>query len=214
MTTILAFDTSGPYCTAALLRQGEIVATAHEDMARGQAERLMPLLEEVLAAGQISLNQLDALGVGTGPGNFTGIRISVAAARGLSVALGVPAIGVSLLEALAFGAEGPVLAVLEARRERVYLQRFHDTAPRGPELVALDAVGDWALQGLTCIGQGSTALGLRLSLPHGPARYAPASAIARIAATRLDTPQPRPAPTYLRAADAAPPADPPPMIVP
>ena len=94
---VLAFDTSGPHVAACLISGGETFVHV-EDMARGQAERLMPCLEERLAAQNLAWADLDAIGVGVGPGNFTGIRISVAAARGLSLSLGIPAIGVSLFD--------------------------------------------------------------------------------------------------------------------
>jgi len=83
-------------------------------MARGQAERLMPMLEEMLAQAGHAWRDLAAIGVGTGPGNFTGIRIAVSAARGLSLALGVPAIGVSGFEILARIVEEPALLMIPA----------------------------------------------------------------------------------------------------
>ena len=85
---VLGFDTSAAHCAAALLCADRVVAQHAEDMGRGQAERLFPLLEELLAEGGVTWRDLTALGVGTGPGNFTGIRISVAAARGLALSLG------------------------------------------------------------------------------------------------------------------------------
>lgn len=100
---ILAFDTSAAHCAAALLSGDRLLALRTEPMEKGQAERLMPLLEEVLAEGSLGWADLDALAVGTGPGNFTGVRIAVAAARGLALALGKPALGVSRFEALALG---------------------------------------------------------------------------------------------------------------
>ncbi len=60
---------------------GRTVASRHEEMKRGQAERLFPMLEEVLREGGVVWGELDAIGVGVGPGNFTGIRIAVSAAR-------------------------------------------------------------------------------------------------------------------------------------
>ena len=84
---VLGFDTSAAHCAAALVRGDEIFASKALQMSRGQAEHLMPLLEEVLASAGVSWSDLDAIGVGIGPGNFTGIRISVSAARGLALGL-------------------------------------------------------------------------------------------------------------------------------
>lgn len=211
---ILGFSTSGPYCGAALLRGGDVVSALHEDLAKGQAERLMPMIEEVLDHAGSALGDLDALGVGIGPGNFTGIRISVAAARGLALGLGVPAVGVSLLEALAFGHDGPVLTSVSAGRGKVYLQRFAPDADRGPELASLYDLTDWAVPGLTCVCNGEVDIARQIGAKSGPAPYCPASAIARIAALRWKDNPARPAPMYLRAADAAPARDAPPMIIP
>ena len=79
---VLGFDTSAAHCAAALLRGDAVLAAVHEDMTKGQAERLMPMLEEMLAGAGLGWGDLDVIGVGTGPGNFTGIRVAVAAARG------------------------------------------------------------------------------------------------------------------------------------
>ena len=194
---ILAFDTSAAHCAAALLWDDKVLLR-HEPMAKGQAERLMPLLEEMLAQAGIGWADLCAIGVGTGPGNFTGVRISVAAARGLALGLGVPAIGVTAFEALAFGTQHPVSVVMDARQDEVYVQSFADHTPGPAQLIAAAArpVGD-------VIGHGGAA-------PEFPI----AEAIARITALRFRAPQPRPAPFYLRSANAAPPTDPPPVILP
>ena len=69
-------------------------------MAKGQAERLMPLVDEIFVEAGKTAAELGAIGIGIGPGNFTGLRISVSAARGLALALARPAIGVSVFEAL------------------------------------------------------------------------------------------------------------------
>lgn len=210
---ILGFCTSGPYCGVALWHDGDVVSAAHEEMARGQGERLFPLIGSVLDEAGATLEGLDALGVGIGPGNFTGIRISVAAARGLALGLGIPAVGVSLLEALAWGTAGPVLASVSAGRGHLVLQRFGAGAERGPETIAEDDVAGWAWPGLTCIGNREAEIAARLGAAPGPAAYYPASAIARIAATRGGEGPSRPVPMYLRPADAAPASDPPPAIL-
>ena len=170
-------------------------------MAKGQAERLIGLLEELLAEGGIVWRDLDALAVGTGPGNFTGVRISVAAARGLALGLGIPAIGVTRLEALAYGLPRPITVVDDARRGEVYVQRFGTDGAGPARVVRLDGLKvDGAVTGLAVVW------GLPAAMPL-------AEATARIAAARTDA-GPPPAPFYLREADAAPPSAQPPVILP
>ena len=172
-------------------------------MEKGQAERLMPLLEDLLAEAGLVWRDLTRLGVGIGPGNFTGVRLSVVAARGLALGLGIPAIGVTRLEALAHGLPRPLLVAEDARRNEVYAYGLdlpglekaqllpREALPPAPHVTG-SAVADWP-------GALPPALPL-------------AEAMARIAATRA--PGARPAPFYLRGADAAPPSDPPPVILP
>jgi len=197
--TILAFDTSAAHCAAALLYGGVIVAERREAMARGQAERLMTLLEEVLGAAGIGWRDLDAVAVGVGPGNFTGIRIAVSAARGLALGLGKPAVGVSTLEAQAEGVARPCLSLHDARRGMTFAQVLGPDGAQAPVIV-LDAAS------------------IRPDLPRAPMIEPSAlpPAMARIAAARLGAGEPiaRPAPLYIRSADAAPPRDPAPVILP
>ncbi len=210
---ILAFDTSAAHCAAALVLGDRLLAARHEDMAKGQAERLFPLLEEMLAEGGAGWRDLSALAVGTGPGNFTGVRIAVASARGLALSLGIPAHGVTTFEALAHGAPQPVLTAIDARQGRVYLQRF---APRAeaPLLVPLDAVPDLSAPGLTVIGDFADQIAARLSAVAAAPAQPLAVAMARVAATRTIPAPARPAPLYLRPADAAPAREAPPVILP
>ncbi|WP_020043057.1 tRNA (adenosine(37)-N6)-threonylcarbamoyltransferase complex dimerization subunit type 1 TsaB, partial [Salipiger mucosus] len=127
---VLGFDTSAAHCAAALLCGDTLLEARAEEMSRGQAERLVPLLEELLTGQGAAWSDLARIGVGTGPGNFTGIRIAVATARGLSLGLRVPAIGVTSFEAVHLEAPGATAAV-PATRGRVYLSR----ADSAPELV-------------------------------------------------------------------------------
>ncbi|PIE08053.1 MAG: tRNA (adenosine(37)-N6)-threonylcarbamoyltransferase complex dimerization subunit type 1 TsaB [Rhodobacterales bacterium] len=193
---VLGFDTSAAHCAAALLAGGDIVAARVEEMQRGQAERLMPLLEELLSEAGCGWADLDALGVGIGPGNFTGIRIAVAAARGLALGLGKPAIGVDGFEARSFGKTPPFACLVPAPRGAVYRVEMHETGASDPVLQP----------------RPDAALGLTV-LPEPPVATQVEN-IARAAACRCHVPQPRPAPLYLRAADAAPPRDPAPVILP
>jgi tRNA threonylcarbamoyl adenosine modification protein YeaZ len=202
--TVLAFDTSAAHCAAALLLPDGRVLTRLEPMEKGQAERLMPLLEELLREAGLGWSDLTRLAVGTGPGNFTGVRISVAAARGLALGLGIPAIGITRLEALAFGLPRPITVVEDARRGEVYVQGFGTETSEALLLDGSDLSHVLETSQLTGSAAGPTALPPAMPL---------AEAMAHLAAARA-LPQPRPAPFYLRGADAAPPSDPPPVILP
>ncbi|MDE4132858.1 tRNA (adenosine(37)-N6)-threonylcarbamoyltransferase complex dimerization subunit type 1 TsaB [Phaeobacter sp. QD34_3] len=190
---VLGFDTSAAHCAAALLRGDTLVAEALEPMTRGQAERLMPLLEEVLAVGGATWDDLDAIGVGVGPGNFTGIRIAVSAARGLALGLEIPVVGVDGFEARA---ETGSLAAIPAPRDQVYAALPGEAPRLMPRQEAEDAARG---AGLTFAPEASPA-GL-------------AAMIARIATQRKDDVTAPPAPLYLRAADAAPSRDVPPALI-
>ncbi|MDX5349471.1 MAG: tRNA (adenosine(37)-N6)-threonylcarbamoyltransferase complex dimerization subunit type 1 TsaB, partial [Paracoccaceae bacterium] len=123
---VLGFDTSAAHCAAALLRGDAVLAHRFEPMAKGQAERLMPMIEEQLAEAGLGFADLAVIGVGVGPGNFTGIRVAVAAARGLALALGIPAVGVSATEAAACDLPRPCRVVLEGRGGALIWEDFPD----------------------------------------------------------------------------------------
>lgn len=210
---VLAFDTSAAHCAVALVCGDRIASVKVRQMGKGQAEYLMPLCEEVLQEAAQTWQSLDGVGVGIGPGNFTGIRVCVSAARGLAVALGKPAIGVSVLEAQVFGAPmlagGGNLASVKAPRGAFYLQLF------SPE-----PVGEIALSAPQELPPGCSAAaqvfgdGRELIAQHTAAVATPSPcplpvAIAHIAARRMSDAQPhmRPSPLYIRPADAMPPRD-------
>jgi len=188
---VLGFDTSAAHCAAALLCGDRVLAARAEDMGRGQAERLMPFLQDMLAENGATWADLWRLGVGTGPGNFTGIRISVSAARGLALALGIPAVGVTTFDAIAKDRGREYLPAVSAPRGQ-----FHIRA-RG-EAARLAAPGE------------AEATGLPVALPPEPGRLA--IAIARLAAAATGEIA-APAPLYVRPADAAPPREAPPVIL-
>lgn len=190
---VLGFDTSAAHCAAALLRGDRLLAERFEVHSRGQAERLMPLLEEILAEAELTWSDLDAIGVGIGPGNFTGIRIAVAAARGLALGLGLPAVGIDGFDARK---QQGALAAVPAPRAQVYAS-LDGQAPRlMPESEARDA---------------ARSAGLTFAPEASPVDLA--QRIAELAGKRyLDNPDP-PAPLYLRAADAAPARDLPPQLI-
>jgi N6-L-threonylcarbamoyladenine synthase len=193
---ILAFDTAAAHCAAALLSGDQVLAQAEEPMQKGQAERLLGLCHELLQEAGQTFSALDAIGVGIGPGNFTGIRIAVSTARGLALGLGIPAVGVSGFDALAHGSDTPCTCIIDAKRGDVYAQAF-GAQPWGPALVPRDSA------------TSGTVIGMDAARPQYPA----AIAIGRIAARRYRSTDQRPAPLYLRPADAAPARDAPPAIL-
>lgn len=104
---ILALDTALNACSAAILRSGIVLASRVEPMVKGQAERLAPMTRDLLLEAKIEPGEIDRLAVTRGPGAFTGLRIGLAYARGLAVALDRPCVGVSTLEVLAHAAGAP-----------------------------------------------------------------------------------------------------------
>ncbi len=195
---ILAFDTSGHWIAAALLQGSDVLSSQCEQMARGQGERLMGLLEELLAKAGMGWRDLDLIGVGTGPGNFTGIRISVAAARGLALSLNIPAIGITAFESADRAQAFPYWVAVDAPREQVYLQRF-DTQRSEPKL---------------CLASGLSELDAPLIRVSNTSPGQRAKNIGALAFMKKGQPIARPAPLYVRPADAAPPRDPAPRILP
>lgn len=127
---LLAFDTSGPAIAAVAVDGGLPLAWRDEELGRGHAERLLPLLSDLLAEACWSWRDVEVVAVGTGPGNFTGIRAGLAVARALGLAVGCRCLGVSSLALLAESAatvapgQASIDAVIDARRDEIYVQRF------------------------------------------------------------------------------------------
>lgn len=210
----LAFDTSAAHCAAALLWGDAILGEFYAPMAKGQAEQLFPVLEDILKQAGKSWTDLDRIGVGTGPGNFTGTRISVSAARGLALSLEIPAIGISTFQAMALDLEQPVLAILDARADQYYYQWFGWETHDEPGLLGNSVNPPKPEKGLTAIVGGAGAeLAARAGADMVEPKHSLAVAIGRIAQMADATIAGRPTPLYLRQADAAPPREQPPIIL-
>ena len=130
---ILAFDTSGNACSVAIANaNSDILAAISRDIGRGHAEALMPMIDEALSAADTHMQDISKLAVTTGPGSFTGVRVGVAAARGLALALDCPLVGLTALEALAFQfgcteklpTGTNITSLIDARRGQAYAQTF------------------------------------------------------------------------------------------
>ena len=130
---ILALDTSTAACTAALLLpDGTIVASRDEEIGRGHAERLVPMISEMLE-GHVPTRLL----VGVGPGSFTGLRVGIAAAHGMAIGWSVPLLGMNSLALLAASAppgEGKVTAAMSGGHGELFVQTFDrkKLTPTGP----------------------------------------------------------------------------------
>jgi len=128
---ILAIDTALAVCAAAILDSEQPGLRAQEilPMQRGHAEALIPLISRVMHAAELQFSELDRIAVTTGPGSFTGLRVGIAAARGIALAASKPAVGLSTLAAyaaplIAEDDSTPVVAAIDARHDNVYLQVF------------------------------------------------------------------------------------------
>lgn len=123
-TRILAIDTATEACSVAVWNQGEIHAL-FELCPREHTQRILPMVQQVLAESGLALNQLDALAFGRGPGSFTGVRIGIGIAQGLALGADLPMLGISTLQTMAQGAwrvcgAERVLAAIDARMGEVY----------------------------------------------------------------------------------------------
>jgi tRNA threonylcarbamoyladenosine biosynthesis protein TsaB len=173
---VIALDTCLGACSAAVrwLEQDRPEAphwreaSRYEELATGHAERLMPMIRDILRESGRRIQELDAIAVTEGPGTFTGVRLGVAAARALALATGLPVRATTSLHAIAFQAKDElgdeclhhIIAVCaDARNKQVFVQLFGDTAASsltGAQLLTPEAAA--ALNPgvpLTCIGSGA-----------------------------------------------------------
>jgi tRNA threonylcarbamoyladenosine biosynthesis protein TsaB len=216
---VLALDAATEACSVALL-DGERLFARHEEFGKSHADRLLAMVEEVLAEAALGLNALDGIAASIGPGAFTGVRITVAVAQGLGFGAGLKIVPVSTLETLAMQllqaqpGTARVLACLDARMGEVYWGCYAADALRGVRVTAaarVSAPGEVSLAaGLSHrgIGRGfsaypaladlpglQVAAGDRLALPAAPA-------LAQLGALRLRAGEARDAedfaPLYLR----------------
>jgi tRNA threonylcarbamoyladenosine biosynthesis protein TsaB len=209
---VLALDTCLGACSVAVCDDDRVLARISEVMARGHQERLAPMAQEAMAEAGLGFDALDRIGVTVGPGSFTGLRVGLAFAKGLALALDRPSIGLSVLETLASqsGRGGFVAACLDAHRGQVYLQAFVDgRAAMAPDvlpvetatarLIELYAGGPAAL-----IGSGAPLV--RSALPEAAAEpdALPDPVVIAALARKARPPFAPPRPLYLRAPDARP----------
>lgn len=216
---VLAIDTALEACAAAVLdtERGAIIAHESLEMVRGHAEALMPLIARVLDRAALRFATLDRIAVTTGPGSFTGLRVGISAARGIALAAGKPAVGLSTLAAYAaplIAADDtlPVVSVVDARHDHVYLQVF---GPGGRTVVAPRLAS--LREALRVAASGAPRLvgtGAQMLAPIWPAAERPPTLVETRRAPNIDwvawlgaaagESRSPPKPLYLRAPDAQP----------
>lgn len=219
---ILALDTSMGACSAAVLRAGDgarRLHALHVEMPRGHAEALMPMVEEVLADAEIEAGDLDLIAATVGPGSFTGVRIAIAAARGLALATNAKVFGTDSLTVMARAArlagaepDGPFAIAVDARRGMLYLGVYDADANKleGPLLVAPDeavallpaTLGLAVGTGAHVLAEGASARGRPIETTL-PTLQPSAAALAEIALASSETSGIL-RPLYLRPPDAKP----------
>jgi tRNA threonylcarbamoyladenosine biosynthesis protein TsaB len=209
---ILGLDTAMAACSVAVIDTSHALplASAFVPMERGHAEALAPMVERVMAEAGLEFSALDRIAVTTGPGTFTGVRIGLAMARGLGLALNRPVIGIDSLSAIAANesADSPLLVVSDARNNEVYAALFDAGREliKPPHVTIAAAAAEGAPEGATILGTAADtviASSGRNDLVRSAAATLPIAA--RIAALAADAPGAgMPAPLYLRAPDAKP----------
>lgn len=148
---VLALDTATSGCSVALVADGKVLASRSAQMPRGQSEALMPMVMNVLGEARQKLAQVQLFAVTTGPGGFTGLRIGLAAARGMALAAGRPCIGITTFDALAhgvpkdIGGDRMVLTIVESKRADAFVQLFAPGGKTVDEPVTLkpEELSDW-----------------------------------------------------------------------
>lgn len=208
---VLAIDTAGVDCSAAVYdaEADTVLATVSERIGKGHAERLMAMIDEVLGKAHLPLKAIGRVAVTIGPGSFTGIRVGVATARGLGLALPAEVAGVTTLETLAntYLSSHPgrsVIAAMDAKRDEIYAQVFDVKGEALGEALSL------SLKELRDLAQrhdaavtGSAAALLAGEAPSGEPDRFDIGMVARMGA-RADIGMARPKPLYLRGPDAKP----------
>ena len=220
---ILAIDTALDACAAGVLdtAAGRLIAQESQAMKRGHAEALMPLIARVIKESGITFSALDRIVVTTGPGSFTGLRVGLSAARGIALAAGKPAVGVTTLTAYAAPVVSrdtapPVISAIDARHDHVYFQAVsgNGTSLITPRVAPIEEALDASRFGAPhLVGNAAGILADRWPADTPPpfkVDSQPAPDIAWVAwlgaAVSPNTAPPRP--FYLRAPDAKPPGNP------
>lgn len=209
---LLSIDTSSTNCSVHVKRDDGACFERVNAIGRGHAEVLIGMIDEALGHLDIGYQDLTRIGVTTGPGSFTGVRVGLSAARGLAVALDIPVVGVSTLQALASGyeASSAKIVVQDAKRGEFYAEFFDakGISKDGPFLFQENQSCPelWLdCEELALIGSGAQHFSSRIKGAHILSHQdAPSIAVVSKLCEAASIEESKPKPLYLRAADAKP----------
>jgi len=212
---ILALDTSVSHCSVSLLQDEVLLAEKSNVMQKGQSEKLFNFIQCIFSEANLTLKDVKAIGVGVGPGNFTGLRIGISAAKGLAMALKIKVFGVNRFETL-IETNQPTLALVATTEKSFYTQFFINKKPIKPptESTRSEILKKNYLPNTIISGDSAIQIAKKLNLQHGANDSTPKTEkIGLIAQRHLETGGPSPAPLYIKGPDAKLPKEPIPLIL-
>ena len=197
---LLALDTSASLVSVALLMGKRNVRFCEQEMERGQGEALIPMIQELFESARLNIKDLTGVAVAVGPGSFTGVRIGIATARAIAMALDIPVYGVTNFEAYSYSILKPITVVLDSKRDDYFVQKFdgNGTAVDVPKIATAKQMKK-ALP-FTAVGSGANKLAGEIGCKVLNKISPTAVSVGRVALERLDHPMPA-SPLYLREAD-------------
>ncbi len=210
---LLAIDTALEKCSVGVAAGGQEPVLVSETIGRGHAERLFGMISAAISEAGQGFTDIDRIAVTVGPGSFTGLRVGIAAARGLALVIGCPVVGIGTLDAIAekariLAGNVPVLAVLDARRGEIYAQAFDrdGRALSEPEVGSAARFGALLGDGMVLAGSGARLVQREVNLAVAIVHEESAADIAAVVRLGLAATEPTgsPRPLYLRPPDAKP----------
>lgn len=195
---VLSIDTTSAVMSLALLDDKEVLAETNEVLERGQAELLIPRIDDLMVRTGKDIKEINAIAVDVGPGSFTGVRVGLATARALGMALNVPVWGVTSFEASAFDLNISCVCALDTKRDDFYVAFMDEKGgiQGTPKVMTTDELKSF--MPFKAVGDGAEKVREILGCQVLNSKYSPATAIGKIALERKTG---EPVPFYLREAD-------------
>jgi len=197
---ILSLDCAGSGCGVCLWKDGQILAQTEESMDRGQDRRLIPLVNDTMQNAKLDFADLDRIAVTRGPGSFTGLRIGLAAARGIGFAAGKPVIGIDRFEIYRRAVQSPdLLVVINSRRQELYCRFYPQSDTAGePGMMTEKQITEFLADKKDAVTAGDVP-----GIPRFQAAMDKETALAAILASKADPKDPTylPRPLYIRPPD-------------